>query len=127
MAKRILVVDDDKNLVKVLKVALSKAGYRVFIAYDGEQALKRIERVTPDLVILDVMMPGMDGIEVARYLLTFGGSRRIPIIFLSVKSNQEEVRRGYRAGADWYLGKPFNKEELLTAVGALLSPGYGKK
>jgi len=120
MAKRILVVDDDKNLVKVLKVTLSKAGYRVLIAYDGEQAIKRIERITPDLVILDVMMPRMDGIDVARYLLTFGGSRRIPIIFLSVKSTEEEMRRGYRAGADWYLSKPFNKEELLTAVAALL-------
>ncbi len=123
MAKRILVVDDDKNLVKVLKVTLSRAGYRVLIAYDGEQALKMIERVIPDLIILDVMMPRMDGIELARHLLTFGG-RHIPTIFLSVKSSQEEVRRGYRAGADWYLGKPFDKEELLTAVGALLSPGY---
>ena len=124
MAKRILLVDDDKNLVKVLKVALKKAGYAVLVAYDGEEALKRIKGITPDLVILDVMMPKMDGIEVAKYLSTIEGSHRIPIIFLSVKLSQEEVRRGYRAGADWYLGKPFDKEELLTAVAALLSPGY---
>ena len=127
MAQRILVVDDDKNLVKVLKITLSRAGYRVLVAYDGEQAIKIIERISPDLIILDRIMPKMDGIEVARYLLTFGDSHHIPVIFLSVESSQEEVRRGYRAGADWYLGKPFNKEELLTAVGALLTPAYEKK
>ncbi len=126
MAKRILVVDDDQGLVEVLKTTLTKAGYRILTAYNGEEALEKIEKVIPDLIILDVMMPKMDGIEVAKHLLTFVSGGHIPIIFLTVKSNKEDVEKCYKAGADWYLAKPFNREELLTAVNTLLSPGYYK-
>ncbi len=122
--KQILVVDDDKNLVKVLKVVLTKAGHRVFTAYDGEQALERIKRVIPDLIVLDMMMPKMNGIELARHLLAFMSGGHIPIIFLTVKRDKEDVEKAYKSGADWYLAKPFNREELLTAVNVLLNLGY---
>lgn len=118
------MVDDDRDLVKVLKVTLIKAGYQVFTAYNGEEALEKIRKVIPDLIILDVMMPKMDGIELTKHLLTFVSGGHIPIIFLTIKSGKEDVEKVYKAGGDWYLAKPFNRKELLTAVSVLLHPDY---
>ncbi|MCK4245520.1 MAG: response regulator [Candidatus Omnitrophica bacterium] len=124
MAKRILVVDDDQDLVEVLKTTLTKAGYRVLTAYDGEEALERIRKVIPDLIVLDVVMPKTDGIEVLKGLTRMKNlNRRLatPVILLTAKSEKKNVHQGYEFGADWYLAKPFQAPDLLAAVKSLLS------
>ena len=114
--KKILVVDDDKDLVKVIKTALEIKGFEVTTAYDGEEALKETERVMPDLIILDIILPRMDGNSLCRRLKHDEKYRHIPIILLTVKSNNEDMMKGYKFGADYYLSKPFKMEELLIGI-----------
>ena len=113
----ILVVDDDPNLREVVSYALERAGFTVRTARDGREALAEVDRRAPDLVVLDVMMPEMDGLEVCRRIRAHG---RLPIVFLS--SRDEEVDRvlGLEMGGDDYLTKPFSTRELVARVKAVL-------
>jgi two-component system KDP operon response regulator KdpE len=112
----ILVVDDDDRIVLFLGSRLREAGYNFVTARDGFEALEKLRKVQVDLVLLDLMMPGMDGLETIRELRTFSD---IPVIFLTAKGSDQDKIRGLKIGADDYLAKPFNVEELLARVEAV--------
>jgi two-component system response regulator MprA len=114
----LLVVDDDPNLLRMLRRGFVLAGYTVAAAEDGEAALRTVREHEPDLVVLDVMLPELDGLEVARRLRA--ASSRVPIVMLTARGQLEDKLAGFQSGADDYLPKPFAFEELLARVGALL-------
>jgi DNA-binding response OmpR family regulator len=116
----ILVVDDDRDVAQSIELALRRRGFRVIIAYSGVEALKTLRRYRPDLLILDVLMPGMSGMEVCRRLRADAGLSDLPIIFLTARGQESDRIEGLKAGADDYISKPFNLEELLLRVRAVL-------
>lgn len=116
--KRILVVDDDRNLRKIIQTNLEIAGYDVTTAASGDEALTILDDMQPDLVVLDVMMPMMDGYEVARRIRRHPSNTHVPIIMLTAKSEVEDKLAGFEAGADDYMTKPFGPQELLARVKA---------
>ncbi len=116
MAKKILVVDDERHIVRLVEVNLSRAGYEVLTAYDGVEALEVFAREKPDMVVLDVMMPRMDGFEVLKKLQADHSSANVPIIMLTAKAQDADIFRGWSSGVSSYLTKPFNPRELLTFV-----------
>ena len=116
----VLVVDDDPVIQKLLQVNFEMEGYDVITAGDGEEGLAKAQAEHPDAVVLDVMMPKMDGLEVARRLKGDDATKAIPIILLSAKAQQADVQAGQATGADEYLTKPFDPLELLQRVGALI-------
>lgn len=116
--KRILVVDDDRNLRKIIATNLELAGYEVVTAENGNIALDLLDAMQPDLVLLDVMMPGKDGYETARAIRRHPVNANVPIIMLTAKSEIEDKVTGFEAGADDYLTKPFGPQELLARVRA---------
>jgi DNA-binding response OmpR family regulator len=122
--KSVLVVDDDQNIRSLLNQELSEAGYRVRLAEDGRKALALIREETPGLVILDVMMPEMNGFDVAAVLKNDPVTMDIPIIILSILEDKE---RGFRLGVDRYLTKPIDTASLFHEVDALLDQGKSKK
>ena len=113
----ILVVDDDKEIVKAIEIYLGKENYNIFKAYDGEQALRVIDKNEIHLAILDVMMPNKDGLETLEEIRK---SRNIPVIILSAKSEDIDKINGLNIGADDYVTKPFNPIELIARVNALI-------
>ena len=116
----ILAVDDEPNILKALHYILSKAGYSVLIARDGEEALARIRNERPALIISDIMMPSMDGYELCVQLRSDRSTFLIPFIFLSAKDKLDDRIKGIKTGADAYLIKPFNRNELLALVKTVL-------
>jgi len=118
---KILVVDDNPDNVELLAKRLKSLGYRTCEAYDGEEALAQVAAEEPDLVILDVMMPKLDGFEVCRRLKTEERTRRIPVIMLTAKREVPDKIRGLDTGADDYVTKPFNPQELMARVRSLLN------
>jgi two-component system response regulator MprA len=117
MGARILVVDDDPMLAAALRRPLTYEGYEVDVATSGEEALARVHEHAPDLVVLDVLLPGMDGLATCRRLRSVTD---VPVLMLTARSEVPERVAGFEAGADDYLGKPFAFEELLVRVKALL-------
>lgn len=117
MKERILVVEDDEGIVRVLRRALGYEGYTVDVAGDGESALALVRQNEPALVILDIMLPGMDGFEVCQRIRNISS---MPIIMLTAKDAIQDRIQGLDAGADDYLSKPFDLEELLARLRALL-------
>ena len=115
--RTILLVDDEPTLVEALQYNLTKEGYRVITAYDGVQALKQVHDTDPDLIILDLMLPRMDGLEVCR---TLRRDSTVPIIMLTAKDTEVDTVLGLELGADDYLTKPFRLRELLARVKAQL-------
>jgi DNA-binding response OmpR family regulator len=113
----ILVVDDDPKILRLLRVELTAQGFQVLVAERGRDALELAERQRPDLVILDIIMPGMDGLEVLRRLRESSG---VPVILLTAKGTDADKIIGLELGADDYLAKPFNPEELTARVRAVL-------
>ena len=113
----VLVVDDEKTLVKALKFNLEKEGFRVEQAYDGEEAVKKVFSLKPDIVVLDLMLPKLDGFEVCRRI-----RRRlsVPIIMLTARAEDIDKVLGLELGADDYLTKPFNSRELVARIRAIL-------
>jgi DNA-binding response OmpR family regulator len=120
MAKKVLIADDEPNIVTSLEYLMSKAGYEVEVAHDGEAALALVERFRPDLVLLDVMMPRQSGYEVCRAMRSRSDLRHIKIVMLSAKGREAEVSKGLSLGADAYVTKPFSNRELMAQVAALL-------
>ncbi len=120
MAQRILVVDDDKSIVKVLAGYLEQAGFAVLAAHDGETAMHILRRERPDLLILDLMMPERDGWEVTRIVRGDKDLAAIPIIMLTARFEDTDKITGLELGADDYVTKPFNAREVVTRVKALL-------
>lgn len=117
MRKNILVIDDDPELVRLVEYALAQEDYEVYKAYDGQDGLRQVNILRPDLVILDIMMPGMDGWEVCRRIRE---KSDVPILMLTAKRREEDIVRGLDFGADDYLTKPFSVKELLARVRAIL-------
>lgn len=116
MPKKILAVDDERHIVRLVEVNLQRAGYEVVTAFDGREALEKVKSENPDLVVLDVMMPYMDGFEVLKNLKADPTTAEIPVIMLTAKAQDADVFRGWQSGVDCYLTKPFNPMELLTFV-----------
>lgn len=118
---RILVVDDTLRNIQILDAILEKEGYRINVATNGPQALEIVKRARPHLILLDVMMPEMDGFEVCRRLKADETSRDIPVIFLTARTETEDLVEGFEVGAVDYVTKPFNSTELLVRVRTHLS------
>ena len=116
MPKKILAVDDEKHIVRLVQINLQKEGYEVITASNGREALERVASDKPDLVVMDVMMPEMDGFEALRKLKENNETAEIPVIMLTAKAQDADVFRGWQSGADLYLTKPFNPLELITFV-----------
>ncbi|NLG32475.1 MAG: response regulator transcription factor [Syntrophomonadaceae bacterium] len=120
MTPKILVVDDETYIVELVKFNLEKENYRVIEAYDGLAALEAVELHYPDLVILDIMLPKMDGLEVCRYLKQNPKYSSIPIIMLTAKGEEVDTVLGLEMGADDYIKKPFSPREMIARVKARL-------
>ena len=117
----ILIVDDQVENIHILGEMLSDSKYRVGIAESGEQALKAIPAVQPDLILLDVMMPGMDGFETCRHLKSSPDTSDIPVIFLTAKDSLEDILKGFEVGAADYITKPFQQQEVLVRADSQIS------
>jgi len=120
MGKKVLIVDDNPNVLKLLNISLSKAGYDIVEAENGEVAFQVANKEMPDLIISDIMMPQMDGIELCWMIRENSKVPLVPFIFLTSFDDSEMEIRGFRAGADEYLNKPIDRKELLERVEELL-------
>jgi DNA-binding response OmpR family regulator len=117
----ILIVDDEPNIVMSLEFLMRKNGYQVGIARNGTEALAAIDQTPYDLILLDIMMPDVDGLQVCRQLRQNPARTHAKVIFLSAKSREADVQKGYEAGADLYIPKPFSTRQLMEKVRELLS------
>lgn len=120
MQEKILIVDDEKDIVKMLDYNLKKEGYRTISAYDGEYALDLAGREHPDLIILDLMLPGLSGLEVCKALKKDSKTAVVPIIMLTAKTQEADKIVGLELGADDYMTKPFSPRELIARIKAVL-------
>ena len=125
MAKRILIVDDEPNIVLSLEYLMKREGYEVELAADGERALEAIERAEPDVVILDVMLPKIDGFEVCRRLRADPRRAGLRILMLTARGREGEVAKGLGAGADAYVTKPFSTRDLVARIAELAATPRG--
>ena len=116
MPKKILAVDDEKHIVRLVQINLEKVGYTVSIASNGREALESVASNRPDLIVMDVMMPEMDGFAALQKLKDNPDTQNIPVIMLTAKAQDADVFKGWQSGADLYLTKPFNPSELITFV-----------
>jgi DNA-binding response OmpR family regulator len=119
-APLVLVADDDEDILGLVSFRLERSGYEVAAAKDGEEALRLARELSPALVVLDVMMPRLDGYEVTRRLREDEATRGIPVILLTALAQEADVARGFESGADDYLRKPFSPQELAARVQAVL-------
>lgn len=120
MAQRILVVDDDKQIVRLVASYLEQAGFTVFTAYDGDEAMRVIRRERPDLIVLDLMLPKHDGYEITKWLRGDQTLAATPILMLTARVEDSDKILGLELGADDYLTKPFNPREVVARVRAIL-------
>ena len=120
MKKTVLVVDDQPHIVRLIQVNLEKEGFQVATAADGLEGMTKVRQVKPDLVILDVIMPHKDGFEVLREIKTDPELAEIPVIMLTVKTQNADIVQGLRTGAELYLPKPFHPKELVSLVKRVL-------
>jgi len=118
--KSVLIVDDEEHIVQMLDISMRNKGYRSICTYSGKEALEAVRTEAPDLILLDVMMPKMDGTEVCRRLKEDPATWQIPVIMVSAKSELQDKIRGLESGADDYITKPFNLQELFLRVHAAL-------
>jgi two-component system, OmpR family, alkaline phosphatase synthesis response regulator PhoP len=118
--KRVLIAEDEPSIVISLEFLLAGAGYEVAIARDGAEAIDRAIALPPDLAVLDVMLPAIDGFEVCRRLRRHPDLRNTRILMLTARGRESEARKGTAAGADAYLTKPFSTKELMAIIARLL-------
>lgn len=123
MGKKILVVDDEPEVTRMLKTRLEAAGYEVMTASTGEECLQEAKKGRPDLVILDILMPGIDGTEAAAQLKRNPLTRDIPIFFLTCLKTKQDERRGRKAGEYTIFAKPFDPKELLSKIKETVGEG----
>jgi CheY-like chemotaxis protein len=119
--RTIMVVDDERELVAVVRTMLEQNEYNVKCAYSGPELLASLEEQKPDLIILDIMMPQVDGLEVLTRLKGDSSTESIPVILLTAMVQHEDVLGGYKKGADYYITKPFTKGQLLDGINTILS------
>jgi len=120
---KILLVDDAKNIILVIKMSLQKAGYEVYTAQDGLTAIQKAQKIEPDLILLDILLPKMNGFLVCEALKDDPKTENIPVIFLSAKSENNDMEKAKSLGAKDYLVKPIKQEELLSSVEEILNGG----
>ncbi|MBP7215804.1 MAG: response regulator [Candidatus Omnitrophica bacterium] len=121
MAYKVLVVDDEKDIVELLRVKLVKEGYDVVVAYDGEEALKKVKDDNPDIILLDLMLPKRNGFEVLKEVRSKFTDKWRPIIIISGKTDLETVKECYGCEADHYLTKPCSPEDVLRGIRIMIS------
>ena len=125
MAEKILVVDDEKDVVDLLAFNLKNAGFQTTAAYHGEEALAKIKKDTPALIVLDLMLPGIDGVEICKRLKKEPATADIPIIMLTAKGNEVDKVLGLELGADDYITKPFSPREVVLRIKSVLRRAKG--
>jgi DNA-binding response OmpR family regulator len=121
MKKKILIVDDEKDMVDIVAIRLEAAGYEWISAFDGEEGLDKARRERPDLIVLDLMLPKLDGYKVCRMLKSDEKYRDIPIILFTAQAQKKDSDAGKEAGSDAYIVKPFEPQVLIDKIGELLS------
>ena len=114
--KTIMVVDDNQDLVEIVRLTLESKGFKVRCAYNGQELLDSLERQKADLILLDIMMPQMNGLAVLKRLKGNPDTASIPVILLTAKALEEDVRVGYKLGGDEYITKPFTRTQLMTSI-----------
>ena len=124
MPKEILIVDDEPGVVVPIQFLMEQQGYKVIIANSGEDALALIYKYKPNLVLLDIMLPGIDGYEVCEIVRLNANYRDVNIVFLTAKGREAEIAKGLTLGADAYISKPFSNDELVAKVKELLEDTY---
>ncbi len=124
--RTIMVVDDNPDIVTIVKTILEVKGYGVQFAYSGQEVFNLLGELKPDLIILDVMMPQMDGLKVLTRLKGDAGTASIPVILLTAKVKHDDVLGGYKMGADYYIIKPYTTLQLLVGINSLLSKDQGR-
>jgi DNA-binding response OmpR family regulator len=120
---KILLIEDEPDILELLEYNLTREGYKVEASQDGEEGLQKARRNNPDLVLLDLMLPGLDGIEVCRALKGDASTKAIPVIMVTAKGDESDVVLGLGVGADDYMSKPFSPRELVARVKAVLRRG----
>ena len=118
--RTIMVVDDSPDLVEIVRITLEAKGFNVRCAYSGQELLAALEEQKPDLILLDIMMPQIDGLEVLIRLKWNPATASIPVILLTAKVHHEDVLKGYKLGTDHYIKKPFDSAQLVTSINRLL-------
>jgi CheY-like chemotaxis protein len=116
MAKKILIADDEQDFLSLIKIRLEAAGYEVTTASDGIEALKQVEKIRPDMVILDILMPKLDGYEVCRLLKFDERYKSLPVVILSARAQDIDKEMGRLVRADAYISKPINDQDLLETI-----------
>jgi DNA-binding response OmpR family regulator len=114
--KKILIVEDEESLLKLESILLTSKGYEVHGVGDGQAALDAITRIKPDLVLLDIMLPEIDGFEVCRRIKSNSDTKHIPVVMLTAKKSREDMARGEQVGADWYITKPFKSAMVIETI-----------
>jgi len=122
VAQSILVAEDERNLVEALSFLMQRAGYEVHVARDGPATVEMAGRLSPDLVLLDIMLPGFDGFEVVEAIRRVPGGQRPRIVMLTAKGHERDRRKALELGVDDYVTKPFSNRDVVDRVRALLSP-----
>jgi DNA-binding response OmpR family regulator len=123
----ILIVDDNARNIQILGTILRKENYQIIIAQNGGQAVHAVSRKTPDLILLDVMMPEMDGFETCKKIKESSRAKDVPVIFLTARTETEDILKGFEAGAVDYVTKPFNIPELLTRIKTHIELNHRRK
>lgn len=118
--KTIIVVDDNRDTTEIIKTTLEAKGYSVICTHSGAELFSQLEKVKPDIIILDIMMPQMDGLEVLSQLKGAPETASMPVILLTAKVQYEDVLGGYKLGADYYITKPFTSTQLINGINLLL-------
>lgn len=121
MKKKILIVDDEPNIVMSLEYAFKKQGLEVFIARDGSEALEIVEQHVPDVVLLDVMMPNVDGYQTLKSIKEIAVLKNTKVVFLTAKNKASDVEKGLQLGADKYLTKPFSVKKIVSEILELIT------
>lgn len=117
---KVLIVDDDPNILMSLEFLMRKSGYTVFIARNGKEALELLDTNVPDITLLDIMMPDVDGYEICKYVKKSKTLKACKIVFISAKTRETDIQKGYDAGADLYITKPFSTRQLMQKIQELV-------
>ncbi|TYP96276.1 response regulator receiver domain-containing protein [Tenacibaculum adriaticum] len=120
MGKKILIVDDEPNIVMTLEYTFKKQDFEVFIARDGSEALQILETNAPDVVLLDIMMPNVDGYQTLNYIKKKDSLKNTKVVFLTAKNKASDIEKGLKLGADKYLTKPFSVKKIVSEINELL-------
>ena len=121
MAAKVLIVDDDPHILMPLEFVMLKNGYEVLIARNGTEALSIVEDFVPDVVLLDIMMPDVNGYDICTHILSKEKYKGTKVVFMSAKTGEEDIRKGYELGASLYISKPFSTRILSKQIEALLT------